>query len=264
MTNKATEQAAHVPEELRSEYEDACNIVRQYEELRSFGDCIPADKSAWAGEMLFVKSLIERIATLTSELADERLAFAHANEVVGKLEGELAEARAQIVKLSAPVSDLAKEIVTRIVTDTITLQWIRNIADALPDKVDADDSPTEQELLEDALALALGDDIGCMDEDDDDFRERVCLYWLEDKLTVGILSKGSMDRERVLEGLLEEAVNMLRPCNPQDSELESLPECPEGHPNECGSCDIRHRINAALIQARTQGAKGESDAENTE
>jgi hypothetical protein len=118
---------------------------------------------------------------------------AHVDPIIGYVDEDLTRAvvamraelehlRAENARLKAPVSDLAKEIVTRIVTDTITLQWIRNIADALSDKVDADDEPTEKTLLADALALALGDDIGCMDEDDEDFRERVCLYWLEDKL----------------------------------------------------------------------------------
>jgi hypothetical protein len=37
-----------------------------------------------------------RIARAEAELKDERLAFAHANEVVGKLEADLAQARAEL------------------------------------------------------------------------------------------------------------------------------------------------------------------------
>lgn len=74
----------------------------------------------------------------------------------------------------------AREIITRIVTNCIGNMWTRNI-EPLENDEEAD-FPTEEELLIDALGLALGDDIGCLDEKDDDFRERVDLYWLEDKL----------------------------------------------------------------------------------
>ena len=75
------------------------------------------------------------------------------------------------------VRGIATEIVTRLVENTISRQWIRNINDA-----DAEGVLKEEHLLGDALALALGEDIGCLDERDDDFREAIDLFWLEDKL----------------------------------------------------------------------------------
>jgi hypothetical protein len=94
------------------------------------------------------------------------------------------EARAMSeLKIPEDLQILAKQIVERIVTDTVRLQWVRTLADAFADKVDADDSPTEEDMLRDALNLALGDDIGCADEDDEDFRENTSVYWVEDKLS---------------------------------------------------------------------------------
>ena len=61
------------------------------------------------------------------------------------------------------------------------LQWTRNI-EPLESDEDAE-FPTEDELVLDALALALGDDTGCLNEEDEDFRERVDVLWLEDLLS---------------------------------------------------------------------------------
>lgn len=75
---------------------------------------------------------------------------------------------------------LARTIINRIVENAIRLQWTRNIE---PVESDPDaDFPTEDELVVDALALALGDDTGCLSEEDEDFRERIDLLWLEDLL----------------------------------------------------------------------------------
>jgi hypothetical protein len=86
-------------------------------------------------------------------------------------EGEIAPNRT--------IEVLAREIVSRIVRNTIGATWTRNIEE-LQDS-DAE-FPTEEELIIDALSLALGDDIGCLDPNDDDFRERVDVLWLEDLL----------------------------------------------------------------------------------
>jgi hypothetical protein len=75
---------------------------------------------------------------------------------------------------------LAEKIIRRVVTSTISSMWTRNI-EPLESDPDAE-FPTEDELVIDALALALGEDIGCLDEKDDDFRERIDLLWLEDQL----------------------------------------------------------------------------------
>lgn len=67
--------------------------------------------------------------------------------------------------------------------------------------------------------------------------------------------KASMTKELVV--LLEEVVAEddwpLRPCNPQDPMLEwphHEGECPVDHQNRCGTCDIKHRIRAAIAKAK--------------
>jgi hypothetical protein len=76
--------------------------------------------------------------------------------------------------------DLAKEIVTRIVTNTIGFMWTRNL-ETLRDDPD-EIFPTEEELLQDALGLALGEDIGCLDPEDEDFADRIDLLWVRAQL----------------------------------------------------------------------------------
>jgi hypothetical protein len=78
-------------------------------------------------------------------------------------------------------NQMARNIIIRIVTNAIRLQWTRNI-EPLESDEDAE-FPTEDELVLDALALALGDDTGCLNEEDEDFRERVDVLWLEDLLS---------------------------------------------------------------------------------
>lgn len=76
----------------------------------------------------------------------------------------------------APVpDDLAVRIVKRIVGNTVGAQWTRNIE---PLQDEDSEFPTEEELLSDALALALGDDIGCLDEQDEDFSEKIDVLWV--------------------------------------------------------------------------------------
>lgn len=77
------------------------------------------------------------------------------------------------------IKQLARAITERIVTNAISGQWTRNISEAEDSAVVF---PTEEILVKDALALAFGDDIGCLDEEDDDFRDKIDLYWLEDQL----------------------------------------------------------------------------------
>lgn len=79
---------------------------------------------------------------------------------------------------------LAREIVTRIVTNAITSTYVRNLDNR-------DELPTEEELVDDGLAIALGDEIGCLSEEDDDFRERIDVLWLEDKLAAVLPSEPS-------------------------------------------------------------------------
>lgn len=76
-------------------------------------------------------------------------------------------------------ADLAREIVTRIVTNAITSIYVRNLDQG-------DELPTEEESVADGLAIALGDEIGCLSEDDEDFRERIDVLWLEDKLAASL------------------------------------------------------------------------------
>ena len=77
---------------------------------------------------------------------------------------------------------LAESIIKRVVENAIRCQWTRNIK---PLESDPDaEFPTEDELVIDALALALGEDTGCLSEEDDDFRERVDVLWLEDLLSM--------------------------------------------------------------------------------
>lgn len=76
-------------------------------------------------------------------------------------------------------ADLAREIVTRIVTNAITSIYVRNLDQG-------DELPTEEESVADGLAIALGDEIGCLSEDDDDFRERIDVLWLEDRLAASL------------------------------------------------------------------------------
>ena len=56
-----------VPRDLVEEYSAACQIVSQYEELRSLGTVDP-EKAAWAGQELATKELIERVTVLTAAL----------------------------------------------------------------------------------------------------------------------------------------------------------------------------------------------------
>ena len=60
-------QKCSIPSDLVGEYSAACQIVSQYEELRSMG-LVDPDKASWAGQELYTKTLIERIALLTAAL----------------------------------------------------------------------------------------------------------------------------------------------------------------------------------------------------
>jgi hypothetical protein len=74
----------------------------------------------------------------------------------------------------------AKEIVTRIVTNAIAGQWTRNL-ELWVEGCTEEEAPTEQQLMDDALSLALGYDTGCLD--DEEFDERVDALWLGRKLS---------------------------------------------------------------------------------
>lgn len=74
---------------------------------------------------------------------------------------------------------LSRDVVTRIVTTAIECQWTRNLEQFL-DGCAFDESPTKQELLDDALSLALGEDTGCLGEED--LEEHVDVLWLQRKL----------------------------------------------------------------------------------
>lgn len=60
------------------------------------------------------------------------------------------------------------------------------------------------------------------------------------------------DKVDTLTDLLLEILDedMLRDCNPQDPNLEwphwEGERCPDGHPNMCGACHIRGRIEEAV------------------
>lgn len=53
-----------------------------------------------------------------------------------------------------------------------------------------------------------------------------------------------------LEALVE--YDYLPECNPQYSPFDELGECPAGHDYECGGCQIRRQILAAIQKARGQ------------
>jgi len=60
------------------------------------------------------------------------------------------------------------------------MSWTRNIE---PLNGDSEaEFPTEQDLITDAMNLAMGEDIGCLSEEDSDFREIIDVLWLEDLL----------------------------------------------------------------------------------
>jgi hypothetical protein len=75
---------------------------------------------------------------------------------------------------------LAHSIVSRIAENAIRSQWVRTLWE-LEGNPDAE-WPTEDSMVQDVLGLALGEDTGCLSEEDEDFRERVDVLWLEDLL----------------------------------------------------------------------------------
>jgi hypothetical protein len=92
-----------------------------------------------------------------------------------------------ISQFERPEQKLAKEIVSRLVRNTIGASWTRNI-EPLNGDPEAE-FPSEQDLMNDAMNLALGEDTGCLSEDDSDFRERVDVLWLEDLLKSALQPK---------------------------------------------------------------------------
>jgi len=73
------------------------------------------------------------------------------------------------------VQSLAREIITRLVTTAISCTYSRSLVGG-----DLEDI-NEQELIDDALAIALGDEIGCLTEEECP-AENIDLLWLEAKL----------------------------------------------------------------------------------
>lgn len=53
----------------------------------------------------YIRELEAECDTLKAKLADEELVFNHGNELVGKLEADIAALRAKVERLSAPVTD---------------------------------------------------------------------------------------------------------------------------------------------------------------
>ena len=48
--------------------------------------------------------------------------------------------------------------------------------------------------------------------------------------------------------LINELIEMARPCNPQAPELWEFVECPEDHPFCCGRCELVHRARKWVSQ----------------
>ena len=80
-----------------------------------------------------------------------------------------------------PASERARTIITRIVENAIRLQWTRTLS-AIEANPDSEEWPTEDAMVEDALALALGDDTGLPERRRVTSRERRNVFWLEDLL----------------------------------------------------------------------------------
>jgi hypothetical protein len=78
--------------------------------------------------------------------------------------------------------DLAEQIVRRVVTNVIEAQWTRHLEEALREAAaNGDALPVgKEELLQDALAVALGEDAGCLDEEE--LIESVDLLWVRELL----------------------------------------------------------------------------------
>ncbi|WP_433970201.1 hypothetical protein [Tunturiibacter gelidiferens] len=91
-----------------------------------------------------------------------------------------------ICQSEKPERKLAKEIVSRLVRSTIGTSWTRNI-EPLDGDPDAE-FPTEQDLMTDAMNLAMGEDTGCRSKEDSNFRESVDVLWLEDLLKAAFQS----------------------------------------------------------------------------
>lgn len=102
MTNDPKSGEATVPEDLQERYNKACAVVRESEGI-DFGDRPTAAVIMFWSQS--VKQLIERIAKAESELADERVAFNHANEVNGRLESDLVSLRTRNEQLEAELAD---------------------------------------------------------------------------------------------------------------------------------------------------------------
>jgi len=82
-------------------------------------------------------------------------------------------------------------------------------------------------------------------------------------LTALRTANAELVRQRdALRGACELALEFLVECNPQDPELDysDAERCPAGHKNECGACEARRTIEAALAAQPTPGTQGGNDA----
>ncbi len=86
-------------------------------------------------------------------------------------------------------------------TAVVECQWTRTLGEFFEGS-SLDEAPTKQELLDDALALALGEDTGCLGEEE--LADHVEVMWLQGKLTELLAAAKSrirdLEQERGAEG----------------------------------------------------------------
>lgn len=131
----------------------------------------------------------------------------------------------------------ARKIITRVVTNAVQSLWTRQI-EPLDDDPDAE-FPTEEELIIDALSLALGDDIGCLDEKDEDFRERIDLLWLEDLLAESVAPPSVAMQDILTDNCIL--------CGFEKDEHYDGVQCPIAHGKYHATQVFSSRIDAPLV-----------------